>query len=122
GVVPVAVNTLLSSGDYEYMLADSRAQIALVSAALLPLFEPLRPQLPALKHILVSHGPAGPDALAPLIEAAPKHFPVAPTTCDEPCLWLYSSRSTGPPRGTPPAPPRRPPTAELYAPPHPAPQ
>jgi benzoate-CoA ligase len=36
GVVPVAVNTLLTADDYAYMLAHSRAQVALVSAALLP--------------------------------------------------------------------------------------
>ncbi|MDE2210494.1 MAG: AMP-binding protein, partial [Betaproteobacteria bacterium] len=35
GVVPVAVNTVLTQGDYEYMLADSRARIAVVSAPLL---------------------------------------------------------------------------------------
>ena len=36
GVVPVAVNTLLTADDYAYMLAHSRAQAALVSGALLP--------------------------------------------------------------------------------------
>ncbi|RYF76061.1 MAG: benzoate-CoA ligase family protein, partial [Comamonadaceae bacterium] len=36
GVVPVAVNTLLTVDDYAYMLAHSRAQAALVSGALLP--------------------------------------------------------------------------------------
>ncbi len=36
GVVPVAVNTLLTADDYAFMLRDSRAQAALVSAALLP--------------------------------------------------------------------------------------
>jgi acyl-CoA synthetase (AMP-forming)/AMP-acid ligase II len=36
GVVPVAVNTLLTVDDYAYMLQHSRAQVALVSAALLP--------------------------------------------------------------------------------------
>ena len=36
GVVPVAVNTLLTADDYAYMLAHSRAQALLVSGALLP--------------------------------------------------------------------------------------
>src|SRR5664280_1815832 len=36
GVVPVAVNTLLTADDYAFMLGHSRAQAALVSAALLP--------------------------------------------------------------------------------------
>src|ERR1044071_7051764 len=36
GVVPVAVNTLLTADDYAYMLEHSRAQAVLVSGALLP--------------------------------------------------------------------------------------
>src|SRR5436190_17793083 len=36
GIVPVAVNTLLTVDDYAYMLADSRVRGAVVSGALLP--------------------------------------------------------------------------------------
>ena len=36
GLVPVAVNTLLTAEDYAYMLENSRAQAVLVSGALLP--------------------------------------------------------------------------------------
>ena len=36
GIVPVAVNTLLTADDYAYMLRHSRAQAVLVSGALLP--------------------------------------------------------------------------------------
>jgi benzoate-CoA ligase len=36
GIVPVAVNTLLTPADYDYMLRDSRARALIVSAALLP--------------------------------------------------------------------------------------
>ncbi len=39
GVVPVAVNTLLTADDYAYMLAHSRAQAAFVSDALLPVLQ-----------------------------------------------------------------------------------
>src|SRR5499427_23187 len=39
GVVPVAVNTLLTADDYAYMLAHSRAQAAFVSAPLLPVLK-----------------------------------------------------------------------------------
>src|SRR5574343_247617 len=51
GAVPVAVNTLLTAGDYEYMLGDCRAPLAVVSAALLPLFEPLVAKLPTLQRL-----------------------------------------------------------------------
>ena len=36
GIVPVAVNTLMTANDYAYMLQHSRAQAALVSKSLLP--------------------------------------------------------------------------------------
>ena len=39
GVVPVAVNTLLTADDYAYMLLHGRARAAFVSAALLPVLE-----------------------------------------------------------------------------------
>lgn len=101
GIVPVAVNTLLTTADYEYMLRDSRARALLVSAPLLPAFAPLLGKLPHLKHVIVSGGEAGEHLdFAALLAAAPLRTEPAPTVCDEPCFWLYSSGSTGAPKGT----------------------
>src|SRR6266436_3458198 len=116
GVVPVAVNTLLTQGDYEYMMRDSRARVAVVSATLLPLFQTLVGHLPALERILVSGGnPGEQDSLARLIAQAPSTFASAPTTCDDVCFWLYSSGSTGAPKGTVHVHSSLIQTAELYA-------
>ncbi len=104
GVVPVAVNTLLTARDYAYMMADSRAQAALVSAALLPT---LQSALDLGGHevtrVIVSRGgadrPAGTiDFDAWLGQQAPGA--AADTHGDEPAFWLYSSGSTGAPKGT----------------------
>src|ERR1700704_3105466 len=54
GIIPIAVNTLLTPKDYEYMLSDSRAKALLVSEALLPQFAPLIGKLPFLRHVIVS--------------------------------------------------------------------
>ncbi|HLS57680.1 MAG TPA: benzoate-CoA ligase family protein [Zeimonas sp.] len=109
GVVPVAVNTLLKPQDYEYMLRDSRARALFVSAALLPSFEGLAAQVPTLAHTIVSSAPgAGGGAPRPggtgdfdaLLAGGRDDFEPADTVADEPCFWLYSSGSTGAPKGT----------------------
>ena len=101
GIVPIAVNTLLTTKDYEYMLADSRAQALLVSQALLPQFAPLIGKLPFLKHIIVSGSDAqGHVAFKDVLAKGRKELAPAPTTRDDACFWLYSSGSTGMPKGT----------------------
>jgi benzoate-CoA ligase len=93
GIVPVAVNTLLTPKDYEYMLSDSRAKALLVSPPLKGQFEPFLPKLPFLKHVLV-------PPFKEILEKSSGNLIAAPTTSDDPCFWLYSSGSTGMPKGT----------------------
>jgi benzoate-CoA ligase len=93
GIVPVAVNTLLTSKDYEYMLADSRAKVLLVSEPLLSQFQPFIKSLPFLKHVITS-------PFKDFLTKGEKELSAAPTTSDDPCFWLYSSGSTGMPKGT----------------------
>ena len=103
GVVPVCVNTLLTAKDYAYMLADSRAQAAIVSGALLPTLQSaMDGGAHEVKQLIVSRGqdlPAGAHDWAQLVAA---HAPAAgaDTHGDEPAFWLYSSGSTGAPKGT----------------------
>ena len=101
GIVPIAVNTLLTANDYAYMLGNSRARALVVSAHLLPTFAPLLASLPHLAHVVVSRGDAG-DLLAfdALLARGSDTFDAAPTGPDDVCFWLYSSGSTGMPKGT----------------------
>jgi benzoate-CoA ligase len=101
GIIPVAANTLLTSKDYDFMLRDSRVQVLVVSEAVLDSFEPILRGQPYLKHIIVSgEDSRGYLRFADLTAAASPDFDAAPTSCDDACFWLYSSGSTGSPKGT----------------------
>jgi benzoate-CoA ligase len=101
GLVPVAVNTLLTSDDYDFMLHDSRAQALIVSTSLLSAFTPIIDQQPFLKHVVQAGGnEPGYKQLSDLMAAAGTALSAAPTRPDDPCFWLYSSGSTGMPKGT----------------------
>ena len=105
GIVPVAVNTLLTPDDYAYMLEHSRAQAVLVSGALLPLLKgALIKSDHEVQKVIVSRPVApldfGEVAFDAFVEAhAPMPKPAA-VQADDPAFWLYSSGSTGRPKGT----------------------
>ena len=105
GVVPVAVNTLLTADDYAYMLAHSRAQAVIVSGALLPIVQAAMAQAQhEVKTIIVSNASAGlPENAAAINDFITKYAAQnTPTSTrpDDPGFWLYSSGSTGRPKGT----------------------
>src|SRR5579859_7949804 len=53
GIVPVPVNTLLTTADYDFMLRDSRARLLVVSPQLLPAFAPIIERHPELQVIVI---------------------------------------------------------------------
>ena len=100
GIIPVSVNTLLTTNDYEHMLGDSRARALIVSERILPQFDPLLGRMPFLRHVIVSgRRLPGRTALEDVLGAGSAALDPAPTTSDDACCWFYSSGSTGVPKG-----------------------
>ncbi len=100
GVQPIAVNTLLATDLYRAILTDSRAAIAVVSHELLPVVLPALRDAPDLREIVVIGGetPEGAASYAAFTDGAAPMAPV-PASADEVAFWLYSSGSTGAPKG-----------------------
>ena len=101
GVIPVAVNTSQAAKDYDFLLEDCGARALVVSQPLLETILPVTPRHRShLAHVIVSGGgTAGGIPLDDLLARHdPEHEPVM-TVPDDMAFWLYSSGSTGSPKG-----------------------
>jgi benzoate-CoA ligase len=100
GAVPVPVNTLLRPNDYEFLLNDTRARVAITSESLLHLIQQIPSErLAFLKSIMVvGTAPEGTLSFSELLASHSADLAPAPTCTDDVAFWLYSSGSTGAPK------------------------
>nr|VFK17923.1 MAG: benzoate-CoA ligase [Candidatus Kentron sp. LPFa]VFK32826.1 MAG: benzoate-CoA ligase [Candidatus Kentron sp. LPFa] len=103
GAVAVPLNTLLRPEEYEYSLNDCRARILVVHASLVDRILGIRGKLKYLQYITVCGGDCNCDAdyprLEPLLQSVPPFLEAAETSRDDAAFWLYSSGTTGSPKG-----------------------
>jgi benzoate-CoA ligase family protein len=103
GSVAVPVNTQAKPHEYEYILNDCQARVAVVSENLLPQLQAIpRQNLRHLREIVLvgnRHTAGEHRQLRDLVETASPELTAAATTKDDAAFWLYSSGSTGAPKG-----------------------
>jgi acyl-coenzyme A synthetase/AMP-(fatty) acid ligase len=101
GAEAVPTNTLLKPREYEYLLNDSRASVVLVSEALWPQLRSIpRERVSDLRKIVVVGAPHPLHlCVAELMDTASPQLEPEPTSKDDVAFWLYSSGSTGLPKG-----------------------
>lgn len=108
GVVAVPMNTLLTPDQYAYVLSDSRASSIVVTAALANVIRSIIPRLPNLRTVILigadpresaGFGNCAVHHFEELLVRAPAEPATVATVSDEVAFWLYSSGSTGDPKG-----------------------
>ena len=99
GVVPVPLNTLLATAVYDAILRDAQAAVLVVSEALWPVVAPTVADNPHLRHVIViGDAPSGTVSYADFVAGA-EPVETRATSGDAVAFWLYSSGSTGQPKG-----------------------
>jgi benzoate-CoA ligase family protein len=98
GIVPVPINTLLRAKDYVFILADSGCKLLVYSPEFDNEVQEALAQLYIPPHTICVEG--GGESLQALIATASTGLNPVATTPEDDCFWLYSSGSTGNPKGT----------------------
>lgn len=100
GAVAVPMNTMLMPKDYEYLLNDSRARVLIVDPSLLDRVTEIHGNLKHLQQVIVAGDEVeGHLGLQSVMQDSSASLEAVDTSKDDMAFWLYSSGTTGFPKG-----------------------
>ena len=97
--VVVAVNWRLTPAEIAYIVDDARATVLVTGPDFFETTAAIRNGLTHVKHIVAIGGHAGWIAYEPWLAGAPDRDPRVPVAHDDVCMQLYTSGTTGLPKG-----------------------
>lgn len=99
GAIALPLFVLFGEDALEYRLSNSEAAVIVTDTVNLPKILAVRDRLPALKHLIVTDGGGGDYVFWPELERASDAFKTTDTDAEDPVLLVYTSGTTGPPKG-----------------------
>ncbi|HMF29395.1 MAG TPA: class I adenylate-forming enzyme family protein, partial [Candidatus Cybelea sp.] len=90
GAITLPLNPRFTREELRFFLSDSGARIAIVEESVRHTLEPIQQELPALRAVISD---------VAVLDAPKSTFRLAPISAEDPCLIIYSSGTTGWPKG-----------------------